>query len=86
MVTPPYWLGLTLAVAAFVIGLVVTLRQNKEPHMRLKDSNPAAVRTVCRSLIQAMDDAGTDHVDRDFLEAVVQRCNVVIAKRQPGRS
>lgn len=86
MVTPPYWLGLTLALAAFAVGLIVTLRQNKEPQMRLKDANPSAVRTVCRSLIRAMDESGTDHVDRAFLEAVIARCDVVVARRRPGQS
>ena len=52
--------------------------------MRVKDQNPAAVRAVCRSIIRAMDDSGADTIDRAFLEAVVNRCNVVIARRTPG--
>lgn len=84
--TPPYWLGLLIVLAGFLVGTIVTLHQNKEPQMRAKDANPAAVRTVCRSLIRAMDDMGTDHVDRVFLEAVIARCDVIVARRKPGQS
>jgi hypothetical protein len=48
----------------------------------VKNSSPQQTAAVCRNLLEAMDRAGVDRLDRATLEAIVAQCDVAL----PGGS
>jgi RNA polymerase-interacting CarD/CdnL/TRCF family regulator len=40
-----------------------------------KNQSPQQVRRVVQSLLDVMNEQGLTHLDKQFLEAVVRRCN-----------
>jgi hypothetical protein len=47
----------------------------------VKNSSPQQTGAVCRNLLEAMDQSKVDVLSRDVLEAIVERCDDVLAGR-----